>query len=104
MRTGITVSWIADVYPCDTLVPSDVLITGVRQCLNSYSRTIPNTNSPMVPGPDEYQLHLEPSEPVRTIASHARDSGTPLFCNILAAPLPATGQMEPEGGHNMGAT
>ncbi|KAI5680906.1 hypothetical protein M9H77_02133 [Catharanthus roseus] len=94
MRTGITVSWIADVNPCDTLIPSDVLITRVLQCLNNYSRTIPNTNSPLVPGPDEYQLYLEPSEPVRTVASHARDT----------APLPATSQMEPEGGHNTGAT
>ncbi|KAI5675458.1 hypothetical protein M9H77_06408 [Catharanthus roseus] len=50
MRTGITVSWIANVNPCDTPIPSDVLIAGVRQCLGSYSRTIPNTKSPLVPG------------------------------------------------------
>ncbi|KAI5678261.1 hypothetical protein M9H77_09211 [Catharanthus roseus] len=50
MHTGITVSWIADVNPCDTPIPSIVLITGELQCRNSYSRTIPNTKLPMVPG------------------------------------------------------
>ncbi|KAI5649542.1 hypothetical protein M9H77_35547 [Catharanthus roseus] len=60
MLTGITVSWIADVYPCDTHVPSDVLITRVRQCLNSYSKTIPNTNSPLVPGIDMDSMLCNP--------------------------------------------
>ncbi|KAI5683212.1 hypothetical protein M9H77_04440 [Catharanthus roseus] len=50
IRTGITVSWIADVNPCDTPIPSYVLIARVRQCLGSYSRTIPKTKSPLVPG------------------------------------------------------
>ncbi|KAI5654621.1 hypothetical protein M9H77_31808 [Catharanthus roseus] len=50
MRTGITIRWIANVNPCDTTISSDLLIAGVIQRLGSYSRTIPNTKSPLVPG------------------------------------------------------
>ncbi|KAI5672526.1 hypothetical protein M9H77_12890 [Catharanthus roseus] len=51
---------LANVNPCDTPVPSDVLITGVRQCLNSYSKTIPNTNSRLVPSIDMDSMLCNP--------------------------------------------